>query len=184
MKELVFLLEGESEKALIRSLAARLLPVEYPVRYIVFEGKQDLERQAEFKLRHYRNPEAHFILLRDKDSGDCHAAKRSLKEKCYKAGKDEATVRIACHEIESWYLADLEAIEKAYRIPLAKNQQKAKFRNPDALPNPVQELLRLVPDYRKIEGSRRIGEYLDVDNRRSRSFYHFIEAIKKEVAVP
>lgn len=45
MKELVFLLEEASAKALLSTLLPRLLNAEIKFRLIPFEGKQDLEKQ-------------------------------------------------------------------------------------------------------------------------------------------
>ena len=182
MKELVFLLEEDSAKVLLQGIVPRMVSSETPIRYIVFEGKQDLERRLEQKLRNYLNPEARFIVLRDKDSSDCLGVKQKLKEVCSRAGKPETVVRIACHEIESWYLADLNALGIAYGKNLKGFQDQQKFRNPDGLGNPVQELKRLVPEYQKIDGSRRIGALLDIANTRSRSFYHLTKSIIQEAS--
>lgn len=88
-------------------------------------------------------------------------------------------MRIACRELESWYIADLEAVEKAYnKTNLSVLQTKKKFRNPDNLESPSKELKSLVPEYQKINGSRMIAPYLNLENTRSLSFFHFINAIK------
>ncbi|GAB4286121.1 MAG: hypothetical protein Fur0025_18320 [Oscillatoriaceae cyanobacterium] len=73
MIELVFLLEELSAKAMIEGIIPNIIPPEMPlgVRCIVFEGKQDLEKQITRKLQGYNNPDAAFIILRDRDSGDC-----------------------------------------------------------------------------------------------------------------
>jgi len=180
MRELVFLLEEESAKVLIQGILPRLGATLPSVRFIVFDGKQDLMRQLERKLRAYLNPEARFIILRDKDSADCVEVKAEIRTSCERAGKGGATIRIACHEIESWYLADLDAVGRAYGKELGNLQSKEKFRDPDALGNPVQELKRLVPEYDKVSGSRALSKALDLGNRRSRSFYHFMTAIARE----
>ncbi|MBD2139129.1 DUF4276 family protein [Anabaena sp. FACHB-1237] len=181
MKELVFLLEEPSAKAMIEGiLPSLILESNIVVRYIVFEGKQDLEKQIIRKLQGYNNPHATFIILRDQDSGNCELIKSILKQKCEEANKFQAIVRIACRELESWYLADLEAVEKAYnRTNLSVLQAKKKFRNPDNLQSPSQELKSLVPEYQKINVSRIIAPYLNIENTRSPSFYYFISAIKK-----
>jgi hypothetical protein len=150
MKELVFLFEEESAKVLVQALLPRLVEVEHPVRYVVFEGKQDMDRQLERKLRAYVNPDARFLVLRDKDSSNCHEVKKRLSDICTLAGKRKVIIRIACHEIESWYLADMEALGQAYSKNLAHHQHKKKFRKPDELGNPVEELRRLVPEYPEI----------------------------------
>ncbi|MDY6806305.1 MAG: DUF4276 family protein [Cyanobacteriota bacterium] len=186
MKELVFLLEEPSAKVTIQGILSNLMPEEeesnIAVRYIVFQGKQHLEKEITRKLKGYRNPEAIFIILRDQDSGDCQVIKSKLKQKCEEANKSEAVVRIACRELESWYLADLTAVEKAYnKTNLSSRQNEKKFRNPDVLGSPSKELKSLVPEYQKINGSRTIAPYLNLENRRSRSFFHFIGSIKKSV---
>lgn len=181
MKELVFLLEEPSAKAMIEGILPKIiLEANINVRYIVFEGKQDLEKQITPKLQGYNNPNAIFIILRDQDSGDCKVIKTKLQQKCQEANKFQTIVRIACRELESWYIADLQAVEKAFnKTNLSALQNKNKFRNPDNLESPSKELKSLVPEYQKINGSRTIAPYLNLDNARSLSFYHFISAIKK-----
>lgn len=83
MKELVFLLEETSAKAMLESLLPRLLHPDIRPRFIAFEGKQDMERQMLKRLRSYLNPQARFIVLRDQDNApDCIAVKRKLAERC------------------------------------------------------------------------------------------------------
>jgi len=176
----VFMLEEASAKALIEGILDRLgIPDSLATRFIVFEGKQDLEKQLERKLRSYQNPDAHFIIVRDQDSGDCKVVKERLVAKCRSATKAEARVRIACRELESWYLADLSAVSRAFDMPhIAARQEESNYRNPDILESPSHELKRMVPAYQKVSGSRAIARFLDLDNVRSRSFHHFVESIK------
>ena len=54
MKELVFLLEEESAKAMLLGLLPRVLDPQVQTRLMVFEGKQDLEKQMVKRLRGYR----------------------------------------------------------------------------------------------------------------------------------
>lgn len=184
MSELVFLLEELSARTMLEGLLPRLLPATIPVRYIVFEGKSDLEAQLVRRLQHYRVQDAQFVVLRDKDAGDCRAVKAELVEKCREAHRPEALVRIACHELESWYLADLAAVEQALGIRgLSASQNKRKYRQPDALANAAEELVKLTARrYQKVGGSRAIGRCLDIDNTRSRSFEVFITGLRRLVA--
>lgn len=182
MSELVFLLEEESAKAMLEGLLPRLLDARIVVRAIAFEGKQDLERQLERKLRNYANREARFIVLRDQDSGDCTVVKANLVDKCQRAGRIASTqIRIACRELESFYLADLYAVETALGLAgLSRHQDRAKFRNPDRLGNPSTELRTLTKGgYQKVSGSRAIGLLLDPENPRSSSFKNLVVAIRK-----
>lgn len=184
MSELVFLLEEESARVMLQGLLPRLVPAAMKWRCIVFEGKQDLEAQMVRRIRGYRVPSARFIVLRDKDSADCRDVKTSLIKRCQLANCNTALVRIACHEIESWYLADLAAVEKGLKISgLARNQKTKKYRDPDCLANPSEELEKLTKrKYQKVSGSRSIGPLLDIENRRSRSFAVFIDGVRRQIA--
>ena len=82
MKELVFLLEEISAKAMLESLLPRILHTDIHHRFIPFEGKQDMEKQLCKRLRGYLNPQTRFIVLRDLDSEpDCKKLKEKLQEK-------------------------------------------------------------------------------------------------------
>jgi len=184
MNELVFFLEERSARAMLEGLIPRLVPSGVSVRYVVFQGKQDLDRQLIRRLRGYQAPNARFMVLRDKDAADCHAVKAGLVEKCREANRPDALVRIACHELESWYLADLAAVEQALGISgVAASQNKRKYRSPDELANAAEELVKITRlRYQKVGGSRAIGPHLDLDNQRSRSFAVFIAGIRKLAA--
>ncbi|TCL76782.1 uncharacterized protein DUF4276 [Hydrogenispora ethanolica] len=180
MNELVFFLEEPSAAALLEGLLPRLLPPNFTCRMIVFEGKQDLEKRLVKRLRGYLNPKARFVVLRDKDSADCREIKTNLRQKADEAGRPDTLIRIACYELESWYLADLAAVEAGLQIAgLTGRQNKRLFRNPDVIPNPAHELQRIAPSYQKLSGSRAIGPYLDPENMRSDSFRVFISGIRR-----
>lgn len=181
MRELVFLLEEPSAEVLLDILLPKLLPDGVSHRCLVFEGKQDLERRMVNRLRGYRNPDARFIVMRDQDRDDCRVVKRRLREKCREAGRPDALVRIVCHELESWYLADLAAVEKGLDIHrLQRRQNEEKYRSPDNLQSPKGELRRLTGDrYQEIGGSRAIAPYLDMDNTRSGSFVAFVSGVRR-----
>ncbi len=68
MNQLVFFLEGHSERSLLEGLMPRLAP-STSCQYICFEGKQDLEKQQVRKLQWYQAPVSGFVVLRD--SGCC-----------------------------------------------------------------------------------------------------------------
>jgi hypothetical protein len=185
MKELVFLLEEKSAKAMLDGLLPRILPTDLPHRCIPFEGKQDLEKQLVRKIRNYRNPEARFIVMRDQDAyADCIALKTRLKALALEAGHPNAMIRIVCRELESFYMADLAAVEQALGVHnLARLQQRAKFRAPDSLLSPSRELEKLTNGrYQKVGGSRAIGPFLDIENDRSPSFRALVTGLRRIIA--
>ncbi len=184
MKELVFLLEEPSAQDMLKGLVPRLLPNGVGFRCIPFQGKQDLEKQLLRKIRGYQNPEARFIVMRDLDNHpDCQALKEQLLEKCRQSGKASVTlVRLACKELESFYLADLAAVEAGLGMNgLQKHQQGRKYRAPDTLGSPSKELNQLTGGaYQKRSGSRAIGQYLNPDNTRSDSFRNLVGGIRRQ----
>ncbi|MHC5820678.1 MAG: DUF4276 family protein, partial [Nostoc sp.] len=101
---------------------------------------------------------------------------------CQQAGKPEAMIRIICHELESWFLGDLTAIEKAYGLKpqsLNKKQDQNKFRYPDRLNSAKEELRKLVPEYYPGTHSKAIAPYLSLTENKSRSFQVFLDGINK-----
>ena len=183
MKELVFLLEEESAKSMLLGLLPRVLDPQVQPRLMVFEGKQDLEKQMVKRLRGYVNPHARFIVLRDQDSTpDCRVVKAKLLGLCAQAGRRAAPlVRIACHELESFYLADLRAVEVALGLTgLVRHQSNARFRAADRVESPSRELVKLTQKaYQKVSGSRLLGPHLDLVNDRSASFKNLIAGVRR-----
>lgn len=186
MSELVFLLEERSAQALLESLLPRLLPADLPYRLIPFEGKQDLEKQLTRRIRGYANRHARFVVLRDQDSApDCRIVKQRLVGLCAAAGRNHAyLVRIACRELETMYLADLAAVDAAMGTKnLVALQGRRKFRTPDTLESPSQELRKITARrYEKVAGSRAIGQHLDLENARSSSFKQLVSGIRRLAA--
>jgi hypothetical protein len=183
MKELVFLVEGEAERCLLDTFLPRVLPEGVGHRVIPFQGKQDMEKRMAMRIRSYLNPQARFIVMRDQDShADCVALKRSLQERCVGTRREaHCLVRIACKELETFYLADLAAVSRALDMPgLERHQQHRKYRDPDHLGSPSRELRALTQNrYEKRDGSTRIGRHLSLDNDRSPSFRHFVAGIRR-----
>ena len=180
MKTIVFFLEEPSAREMLAGVLPWVLPENIQIRYIVFQGKQDLEKNLKKKLCGWRMPDSIFVVMRDQDSGDCKAIKATLANLCREAGKEGVLVRVACRELESFYLGDLAAVEQGLGLTgLKKQQQWKKFRDPDALGNPAEELFRLTKNaYDKIAGSRAIALYLSLDSNCSHSFNVLLSGIK------
>lgn len=181
MKTLVFLLEEPSAREMLAGLLPRILPEDIQVRFLIFQGKQDLEKNLKLKLRGWRTPDSMFVVMRDQDSGDCKVIKSRLVAICRQAGRDSVLVRIACRELESFYLGDLLAVEEGLGLKgLVRQQSGAKFRDPDRLGNPSKELIALTHNaYSKLMGSRAIAPYLSLEENRSRSFKALVSGIRK-----
>jgi len=184
VKTLVFFLEEASAEAMLKGVLPRLLPADIHPAYFPFPGKQALEKELLRKLRGWRKPDSLFVVMRDQDSGDCRTVKESLAVISRAAGRPDALIRIACRELESFYLGDLAAVEQGLGLKgLRGLQGKQKFRNPDLLPNAAEELRNLTAKaYQKISGSRAIAPYLDLENNCSPSFRALVSGIRRLVA--
>ena len=178
---LVFFLEEASAREMLKGLLPRIFGTNaHSFRYIVFEGKQDLEKQIVGRMRGYKEQNCRFVVLRDQDSGKCEEVKSGLVKLCNEAGRNDSLIRVACRELESWYPGDLAAVERALGKKVSGQQQKSKFRNPDRLSNPAQELEKLTDNtYQKVSGSRAISPHLSLTDNRSHSFSVFVAAMQR-----
>lgn len=170
-------------KVFLEALLPRLFP-ELNFLCIPHEGKSDLEKSIPRKLRAWTEPGVRFCVLRDIDEGDCRTLKRKLRDLCRTAGREETLVRIACQELEAWYFGASERIADAFQAEQMRGiHRKARFRDPDALPDPASTLADLVPDFQKISGARRLGAVLTRENS-SRSFQVFLAGVERLARPP
>lgn len=95
------------------------------------------------------------------------------------AGREDSVVIIAVHELESWFLGDLAAVETTYQINnLSKKQNTKKFKNPDHLTNPSLELHRITKHSAKISRARKISYNMDFTKNTSKSFNYFVKKMR------
>ena len=166
-------------KEFLNGFLPKVLSEDWQWQCIAHQGKSDLEESIPRKLRGWNEPDVTFIVIRDQDSGDCKEIKKHLKQLCKKGRKAETIVRIACRELESWFLGNLQAVGKAFENErLFKFQNKEKYRDPDRLHNPSGELKRLIPSYQKLSGARAMGLQLDLEGNYSKSFNVFVRTIQ------
>jgi hypothetical protein len=177
MSRIVFLLEERSMKILLEGLLPRLVP---GISFICIprEGKQDLEKSIPRKLRAWREPGVRFVLVRDNDGGDCKALKQRLMAICAEAGRADTLIRIACQELEAWYFGEPTAPAKAFgKVRLNDIGNKSRYRKPDMIQQPSREIKKLIPEFQKVSGARKMSRHLSKDGNRSRSFQVFMDGI-------
>ena len=186
MSRLVILVEERSMKMLLEGLLPRLMP-EMPFICISHEGKKDLEKSIPRKLRAWNEPGAQFVVVRDNDGGDCHALKEKLVTLCNNSKRPDVLVRIACQELEAWYFGEPAALAEAFgNNHLIEIGNKASYRDPDTIQQPSKEIVKLVPEFQKISGARRMASHLSRNGNRSRSFLAMmdgIEALSRKVTL-
>ena len=182
MVNLACFLEEQSAKVFLEGLLPRILPNETIVQYVVFEGKQDLEKRLLSKLKNWQKPDTVFLVMRDQDSSVCGTLKKKLAEICANAGRPNTLVRIACHELESFYFGDLLSVERALQLQIGSKKQ-ARYRVPDDIVRPSEELIRVTKGaYQKIGSSREIGKIISLDDNTSTSFNNLISGIRRIVS--
>lgn len=188
MERLEILVEEPSIAEVLYILLPKIFPRGWSLGVNCFirihEGKQDLQRSIPRKIRvaSKMDTKTGFIILQDQDSDDCRKLKSKLVELCESSMQGNNTVpykvRIVCHELESWYLGDMDAIEKSFpRFHATNFRGRKKFRQPDECVNPKDELKRIVGDYSQIQAARTIAQNLDIMNNRSQSFHSFISSV-------
>ena len=174
----MFLLEEPSMTTFLEGLLPRLFP-RLIFQCVTHRGKQDLEKSVPRKLRAWQEPGVRFVVLRDNDGGDCHALKRRLSDLCRQGGRADSLVRIACQELEAWYLGEPDALADAYgRDNVRGIGSRARFRDPDAVVKPSTAVRELVPEFQKTDGARRLAEHLSRERNRSASFQALMQGIE------
>ena len=184
MGRVVFLLEEYSMKALLDGLLPRLFP-QLVFQCVPHDGKGDLEKSIPRKLRGWREPGVRFVVVRDNDREDCLDLKRSLRELCAVRPEQDCLIRIACQELEAWYLGEPDALADAFKKEsLRRIGSRARFRKPDAVHYPARALSRLVPQYQKISGARALAGRLTREGNRSPSFQAMLDGVERLASRP
>ena len=175
---IIFLLEERSMKEVLDIILPQILPENVNFKTIPHNGKSDLEQSIPRKLKVWRQPDTKFVIIRDQDSADCVEVKKHLQNLVNTTGQ-KALIRIACKELESWYFGDLKAVSKAYSRDITELSRKKKYRIPDKIGNPKEELRKLFPKHQQLDGAKRIALHMDVNNNTSTSFNYFVSGVKK-----
>jgi hypothetical protein len=188
-KRLEILTEEASMQFFLEGLLPYILPEDYQLNVNCFvyphQGKSDLQKRLPKRIRAYQSyPEEVLVMVvHDQDSNNCIQLKNELLD-CFNIANNDIkyVVRIACRELENWYLGDLAAIEKLYpKSKASKYSEKAKSRNPDKLQG-SEEMKRLSADFTKINCAMRIAHLMDIGKNNSGSFNHFISGLRKLLA--
>lgn len=180
----IFLLEEPSMRNLLEGLLPRLFPgwIEHEhFLCIPHQGKSDLDLSIPRKLAAWRIPYDRFVIVRDNDNADCTFLKSKLLGMCAANGRSDTLVRLVCQELEGWYLGDLPALATAFNNPRLNSPRNAKrFSAPDEWQKPSIEIARLIPEFQKGSGARKMGGHLDIGKiNTSRSFKVFIAGLRR-----
>ncbi len=145
-------------------------------------GKHELKKMLPKIVRAYNNYPypVKALIIQDQDSSDCLDLKNSLVDLVKEHNPNlNFLVRIACRELENWYLGDLPAVESIYPESRAsKLIKKAKYRNPDRV-NGSEEMYRFSKNFAKVSCARKISTVISIDNNTSPSFQQFCSGLKR-----
>jgi hypothetical protein len=181
--------EEVSSKNVFDVILPKILSENVSFRIYPHQGKQDLEKALRTSLPSISKlPGSKILITRDQDNANCRDVKDRIQEIIGENCHCEYLIRIACKELEAWFLGDLEALKKAYpRFKPEQYQSKADFRNVDKITDPDKYLLRIIPEFNykeslpKLVISETIAPFLDLKKNNSSSFKNTISAIKKLV---
>lgn len=185
-KRLEILVEEHSMEVFLKGLLPRILPVRFKVGENCFiyphEGKSDLQNRLPKRVQAYKSypEEVLLLVIQDQDSADCKVEKNKLVLLVEGANdKISYLVRIACRELENWYLGDLFAVEKLYpKSKASKLNRKAKFRDVDHIIG-SHEMNKLSKEFAKISCARGMAPIIDIEENHSKSFNQFINGLYK-----
>ena len=199
-KRLVFFVEERSMEFFLRGFLPRFLPHDVVLDVRVFQGKQDLLKNLENRLRglaSYFPPVDHLFVLVDRDQQDCHDLKTQLETTAQSVGLVTRTMaggqkwqlvnRIVIEELEAWYFGDWDAVRAVYPEVRSNVARLSNYRDPDAIRGGTWEALeRLLKSafpegLRKSELARNVSKHIDPQRSRSHSFRVFCEAVRDAV---
>jgi hypothetical protein len=192
------LVEEVSMEAALRVLLPKMLGDEITFQVYPSNGKQDLLDNLPDRLRGYQTwlPEAwRIVVVVDRDDEDCSGLKQRLQRLAREAGLTTKTSvgdapwqvvnRLAIEELEAWFFGDMDAVRAVYpRVPDTL-ENRAGFRDPDAIRGGTWEALERVLQragyfaggYRKLEAAREIAAKMNPQQNRSHSFQVFRNTI-------
>jgi len=179
------LVEEPSMKNFLEIIFPKILPPGFELNNNCFihphQGKSDLQKSIPKKVLAYKRfpQKVKLIIIHDQDSNDCVILKNDLLNLVRSQNKNQpCLIRIACKELENWYLGGMQSIEKVYStFKASKFNNKAKYRNPDNVFG-AHELQQLVKDFSKGFASKQIPKYMDLENNSSPSFNHLISGVQ------
>ncbi len=180
------LVEEPSMENVLNIILPQILPEGYELGINCFvrphQGKTDLQKSIPKKVQAYQYfpNDVRLIVIQDQDSNDCMVLKQGLIDLIQTQNLYQPhLVRIACKELENWYLGDMEAIEAIYPSFKARTHRgKAKYRNPDNTFG-ADELERIIKTFSKGFASRNIPQRMDITINRSPSFNHLISGVQR-----
>ena len=185
-----FLVEDYSTKKFLEGILPRLGFEQYDFNIKSHRGKEDLTSNLHKIVPSLSKRAQQIIIILDQDKQDCMKLKNELNEKMVHCAC-EYKIRIACYELEAWFLGDMTAISKCSpRFKASFFQGKEKYRDIDNFTKikPSTEIENIIPDWKKDYSSKpkfaeTIAQFMSLEQRsskqanRSYSFHVLLETL-------
>jgi len=186
---IIFLVEDYSMKKFLEGILPRLGFQDYAFEIKHHRGKEDLISHLDQVIPSLSKRAQQIIVIIDQDKQDCVKLKNKIKAKMAWCSC-EYKIRIACYELEAWFLGDMEAIaECSPRFKARFFQGKEKYRDVDRIEKPSRVIEEIVPDWKesyasKPEFAKTIADFVSLERlnveeaNRSHSFHVLLETLR------
>jgi len=194
-----FLVEERSCEAALQNILPKVLQRQITFKIHPFRGKPDLLKKLPDRLRGYQVwiPESwRIVVLVDADEGDCYEIKAKLERAAIQArlitksgassgSRFQVLNRLAIEELEAWFFGDIQALHTAYPRISLHLENRARYRDPDAIIGGTWEALErelkrvgyFPGGLSKINAAREISRFIIPERNRSRSFQVFRQGL-------
>jgi len=168
---IIFLVEDYSMRKFLEGILPRLGFEEHLFEIKHHRGKEDLISHLNQIIPTLSKRAQQIIVIIDRDKQDCVALKNNIKEKMVWCSC-EHKIRIACYELEAWFLGDMKAIAKcSHRFKARFFQGKKKFRDVDNIEKPSRVIEEIVPDWKeryssKPQFAKEIAHFISLERQR------------------
>ncbi|MCK5876052.1 MAG: DUF4276 family protein [Candidatus Marithrix sp.] len=185
-----FLVEDYSTRKFLEGILPRLGFENFEIKH--HRGKGDLISNLDKIIPSLSKRAQQIIIILDQDRQDCIKLKKELNNKLTHC-VCEYKIRIACYELETWFLGDMTAISKCSpRFKPDFFRGKEKYRNIDKFTKikPSTEIENIVPDWKKNYTSKpkfaeTIAPFMSLEPtgskqaNRSHSFHVLLETLEE-----
>jgi hypothetical protein len=185
---IIFLVEDYSMRKFLEGILPRLGFKEDFFEIKHHRGKEDLISNLRQIIPSLSKRAQQIIVIIDQDKQDCVVLKDKIKKKMAYCSC-EYKIRIACYELEAWFLGDMEAIAKcSSRFKAGFFQGKKKYRDIDNIEKPSRVIEEIVSDWKeryasKPQFAKTIAPFVSLERKnfkkanRSHSFQVLLETL-------